>query len=138
MAAVDAGGSVVTVQPVGTGGRRRLEYKSEYKKSFRPFSNYEYVGGRFVPASSSAAATAAHSLASVHVPATTTAAATAVPISSSSAVEPTPQQPKAAVSLHGEPWYSEVIELRKQANDYKVTKKKPITQLWFSSFTYYY
>ena len=113
----------MTVQPVGTGGRRRLEYKSEYKKSFRPFSNYEYVGGRFVPAAaSSAAATAAQSLASVHAPATT-AAATAVPVSSSSAVEPTTQQPKAAVSLHGEPWYSEVIELRKQANDYKVTKK---------------
>ena len=36
--------AVVTVQPT----RRRLEYKSEYKKSFRPFSNYEYVGGRFV------------------------------------------------------------------------------------------
>ena len=112
---------MVTVQPVGTGGRRRLEYKSEYKKSFRPFSNYEYVGGRFVPAPS-AAATGAHSLASVHAPATT-AAATAVPVSSSSAVEPTTQQPKAAVSLHGEPWYSEVIELRKQANDYKVRIK---------------
>ena len=28
-------------------------------------------------------------------------------------------QPK-ATSLHGEPWYREVVELRKQANDYKV------------------
>ena len=30
-------------------------------------------------------------------------------------------QPK-ATSLHGEPWYREVVELRKQANDYKVSK----------------
>ncbi len=25
----------------------RKEYKSEYKKQFRPFSQYEYVDGRF-------------------------------------------------------------------------------------------
>ena len=25
-----------------------------------------------------------------------------------------------AASLHGEPWYQEVVELRKQAQDYKV------------------
>ena len=43
------GDNVVTVQPGRGGGGRRLEYKSEYKKSFRPFSNYEYyVGDRFV------------------------------------------------------------------------------------------
>ncbi len=27
----------------------RREYSSEYRKSFRPFSQYEYVDGRFVP-----------------------------------------------------------------------------------------
>ena len=42
------GGTVVTIQPAPT-AKRRLEYRTEYKKSFRPFSNYEYVGGRFVP-----------------------------------------------------------------------------------------
>jgi len=26
-----------------------------------------------------------------------------------------------AASLHGEPWYQEVVELRKQAQDYKVS-----------------
>ena len=30
-------------------------------------------------------------------------------------------QPSKAVSLHGEPWYNEVVELRRQAHDYKVT-----------------
>ena len=29
--------------------RRRSEYKTEYRKSFRPFSHYEYAGGRFFP-----------------------------------------------------------------------------------------
>ena len=29
-------------------------------------------------------------------------------------------EPSKAVSLHGEPWYNEVVELRRQANDYKV------------------
>ena len=29
-------------------------------------------------------------------------------------------QPSKAVSLHGEPWYNEVVELRRQAHDYKV------------------
>ena len=29
-------------------------------------------------------------------------------------------QPSKAVSLHGEPWYNEVVELRQKANDYKV------------------
>merc|ERR1719357_1765736 len=55
------GGTVVTIQPAPT-AKRRLEYRTEYKKSFRPFSNYEYVGGRFVPAHHGHAA----SLASVH------------------------------------------------------------------------
>jgi hypothetical protein len=27
----------------------RSEYKTEYRKSFRPFSHYEYAGGRFFP-----------------------------------------------------------------------------------------
>ena len=29
-------------------------------------------------------------------------------------------QPSKAVSLQGEPWYNEVVELRRQAHDYKV------------------
>ena len=32
-------------------------------------------------------------------------------------------QPSKAVSLHGEPWYNEVVELRQQAHDYKVRYK---------------
>ena len=82
--------------------RRRSEYKSEYKKSYRPFSQYEYVGGRFIPASHAPQVTA--SLASVH-------GLSKVNVSSAE---------QKAISLQGEPWYSEVIELRKQANDYKV------------------
>ena len=38
-------------------------------------------------------------------------------------VDSTPRaktHPSKAISLLGEPWYNEVVELRRQANDYKV------------------
>ena len=76
----------------------RRDYKSEYKQRFRPFSQYEYLGdGRFV------------TNANGNGPVTT----------ASKIKQQLALQPK-ATSLHGEPWYREVVELRKQANDYKV------------------
>ena len=70
----------------------RREYSSEYRKSFRPFSQYEYVDGRFVPSAGFQAKPSAIAAASANK----------------------------AASLHGEPWYQEVVELRRQAQDYKV------------------
>ena len=55
----------------------RKEYKSEYKKRFRPFSQYEYVDGKFFK--------------------------------------------KRGDHEIGDPWYKEVIELRKKAGEYKVS-----------------
>lgn len=57
---------------------RRKEYKSEYKKQFRPFSQYEYVDGKFFK--------------------------------------------KKGDHDFGNPWFKEVIELKKQAADYRVSK----------------
>ena len=80
----------------------RRDYKSEYKQRFRPFSQYEYLGdGRFV--------TNANGNGQVTPP-----VCTASKIKQQLALQPK------ATSLHGEPWYREVVELRKQANDYKV------------------
>ena len=98
----------------------RRDYKSEYKQRFRPFSQYEYLGdGRFVPSpangQSSAPTVAPTSTAStVSVAATATSAKSAT-----SKVQNLALQQK-ATSLQGEPWYREVVELRRQANDYKV------------------
>ena len=70
----------------------RREYSSEYRKSFRPFSHYEYVDGKFVPL-------------------------IGLPPKQSAIVAASANK---AASLHGEPWYQEVVELRRQAQDYKV------------------
>ena len=71
------------------------EYKSEYKQKFRPFSQYEYCGdGKFYNTSLS--------------PPTET-----VVDGGHRSRQETPQH------LSGEPWYQEVIELRKAAADYK-------------------
>ena len=85
----------------------RRDYKSEYKQRFRPFSQYEYLGdGRFV--------TNANGNGQVTPP-----VCTASKIKQQLALQPK------ATSLHGEPWYREVVELRKQANDYKVCMYSP-------------
>ena len=80
----------------------RRDYKSEYKQRFRPFSQYEYLDGRFV--------TNANGNGNGQV---------TPPVTASKIKQQLALQPK-ATSLHGEPWYREVVELRKQANDYKV------------------
>ena len=64
----------------------------------------------------------AASLASVHQGAASSnagAVAALAPATTAATASSTNSNSK-AVSLQGEPWYSEVIELRKQANDYKV------------------
>ncbi|XP_065220804.1 uncharacterized protein LOC135845880 isoform X4 [Planococcus citri] len=58
----------------------RLEFYSEYKKKFRPFSQYDYIAGKFLARDNSV----------------------------------TP-----ASSLTTASWYSEVVELRKKAGEYK-------------------
>ena len=65
------------------------EYKSEYKQKFRPFSQYEYCGDGKFHKTS---------------------------VSPPSETVPDTSQP---TSLSGSPWFQEVIELRKAANDYK-------------------
>ena len=93
----------------------RRDYKSEYKQRFRPFSQYEYLGdGRFIPSPQGQIS-----------PPTATKPAS---VSASSVKIQQQQQQKQhqlalqqkATSLQGEPWYQEVVELRRQANDYKV------------------
>merc|ERR1719510_596985 len=76
--------------------RPAKEFKSEYKQKFRPFSQYEYCGdGKFVN--------------------------TSVSPPSETAVDSChrSRQETPALPLAGEPWYQEVIELRKVAKDYK-------------------
>ena len=65
------------------------EYKSEYKQKFRPFSQYEYCGDG-----------------KFHNTSASPPSETVVDLARSG-----PQS--------GDPWYQEVIELRKAANDYK-------------------
>jgi len=69
--------------------RAAKEYKSEYKQKFRPFSQYEYCGDGKFHKTS---------------------------VSPPSETVPDSSQP---TSLSGSPWFQEVIELRKAANDYK-------------------
>jgi len=74
------------------------EHKSEYKNRFRPFSQYEYIGdGKFYNTSTSPPNE----------------------IDNPTAKFPLKQRNERTQHLSGEPWYQEVIELRKQANDYK-------------------
>ena len=71
------------------------EYKSEYKQKFRPFSQYEYCGdGKFYNTSTS-------------------------PPSESAVDGGHRSRQETSLHLSGEPWYQEVIELRKAAADYK-------------------
>ncbi|XP_071749227.1 uncharacterized protein [Lepeophtheirus salmonis] len=76
--------------------RRNREYRSEYRQCFRPFSQYEYLDGRFIPS-----------------PGPST------PPSDSEVDRPNSRKQSKQAALHGEPWYREVVELRKQAMDYK-------------------
>ncbi|XP_059098358.1 mucin-2-like, partial [Tigriopus californicus] len=82
--------------PSGAQSRRgrslRREFRTEYKVKFRPFSNYEYVDGHFVPSPGASATTDARQ------------------------APPTTKQPPGEGS---HPWYSEVVELRKQANEFR-------------------
>jgi hypothetical protein len=75
--------------------RRRKEIKTEYKKRFRPFSQYEYVDGRFNKRKQEAELMA---------------------------LEPPPPNPSDAdvTPSTGEPWYKECAALRKKAGEYKV------------------
>jgi hypothetical protein len=75
-------------------------YKTEYKKNFRPFSLYQYVDGQFCKASSGATAGEG----------------------GGSADHPQQQQLQQQLqqSEKGDPWYHEVLELRKKAGEYKV------------------
>ena len=80
-----------------------LSYKTEYRLRFRPFTQYEYIGDRFVQSQASLVAPPA--------------AAAAAFLGGDSA------SPTSARSLHGDPWFTEVIELRKRAKDYMVTER---------------
>jgi len=74
------------------------EHKSEYKNRFRPFSQYEYIGdGKFFNTSTSPPNE----------------------IDNPTAKFPLKHRNERTQHLSGEPWYQEVIELRKAANDYK-------------------
>merc|ERR1712106_842274 len=74
------------------------EHKSEYKNRFRPFSQYEYIGdGKFHNTSTSPPNE----------------------IDNPTAKFPLKHRNERTEHLSGEPWYQEVIELRKAANDYK-------------------
>merc|ERR1712106_171428 len=74
------------------------EHKSEYKNRFRPFSQYEYIGdGKFHNTSTSPPNE----------------------IDNPTAKFPMKHRNERTEHLSGEPWYQEVIELRKAANDYK-------------------
>ena len=85
------------------------EYKSEYKQRYRPFSQYEYIGdGKFHNTSTSPPGDAVD---------TGPGAGTMVHKISARRQH----ERERGANLAGEPWYQEVIELRKQANDYKVS-----------------
>lgn len=71
----------------------RKEIKTEYKKRFRPFSQYEYTEGRFTKKKEG-------DLMATTVP--------DIPL-------PGDFPPQA-----GDAWYHEVLELRKKAGEYKV------------------
>lgn len=102
----DINGNSDTVDGPGGGGQtprsrspatKIKEHKSEYKNKFRPFSQYEYIGdGKFYNTSTSPPNE----------------------IDNPSVRWPKQRQARPE-NLSGEPWYQEVIELRKTANDYK-------------------
>lgn len=81
-----------------TAGKTSRQYRSEYRQCFRPFSQYDYVDGKFIPNAKSS---------------TVNLAKTADASSDFGTAKDRESR------LKGEPWYQEVIELRKQAKDYK-------------------
>ena len=82
--------------------RSRRQYRSEYRVRYRPFSQYEYVDGRFVPSPGASSPTVEN----------------VKPLAKD---VPVPKHTDMTDSIKsGDPWYKEVVELRKQANDYKV------------------
>ncbi|XP_046407147.1 proteoglycan 4-like isoform X3 [Ischnura elegans] len=97
--------------------RRRKEYKTEYKKKFRPFSQYEYVEGRFQKKKDG----------------TDNIGTSCGVVGPSPLIEPVPPLIAAAmptegsISSHilplqdgeGNSWYREVLELRRKAGEYK-------------------
>ena len=107
----------------------RRDYKSEYKQRFRPFSQYEYLGdGRFIPSPNGQI-----------TPPTNTTASKSSSVSKQQKQQQQDQQKaeqhqlalqQRATSLQGEPWYREVVELRRQANDYKVFLSLWLTWFW--------
>ncbi len=78
-------------------------YRSEYRLRFQPFSQYEYVDGRFVQSQASLAVAAPERSAGGGGDEEAAAAGMAP-----------------ARSLQGDPWFKEVVELRRRANDYRV------------------
>ena len=83
------------------------EYKSEYKQRYRPFSQYEYIGdGKFHNTSTSPPGDATDDGPGVGT--------------MGHKIQTRSRQETRSQNLSGEPWYQEVIELRKAANDYKV------------------
>lgn len=76
-------------------------YKTEYKKNFRPFSLYQYVDGQFCKASSGATAGGEGG-------------------GGSADHQQQQLQQQLQQSEKGDPWYHEVLELRKKAGEYKV------------------
>lgn len=71
---------------------KKSEIKTEYKKNFRPFSQYDYAEGKF---------TSRKDVANEDVPDT--------------------NQNIMDGNLNKESWYQEVVELRKKAGEYKVS-----------------
>lgn len=105
------------IDPVNFDVLSRREYRSEYKQRFRPFSQYEYLGdGRFIPSPNGQI-----------TPPTATKSSSSAKLQQQQQQQQQKQEHQIAMqqkatSLQGEPWYREVVELRRQANDYKVKK----------------
>ena len=83
-----------------------LSYRSEYRLRFRPFTQYEYIGDRFVQSQASLVAPVA--------------ASNSAGAGDEESAAPAADMVASARSLHGDPWFTEVIELRKRAKDYMV------------------
>jgi hypothetical protein len=79
-------------------------YRSEYHVRYRPFTQYEYVGDRFVQSQASLANGSSNGVCGGGG-----ADENKIPLA-------------AARSLQGDPWFKEVVELRKRANDYRVSE----------------
>ncbi|CAB3382407.1 Hypothetical predicted protein [Cloeon dipterum] len=94
---LDAGNEDKILEETLEKPKKRKEFKTEYKKRFRPFSQYEYVDGSFIKRKHEA---------DLLVP---------EPVARDS---PVPHAPEIGTPSN-DPWYNEVIELRKKAGEYK-------------------